>query len=94
MSAVGHGTLNVQRQYPSSLMPADQVAEVRIRCYSDVPECDVVVAVRGKEIILRCPDYDQAVKWARVECRSYGIASITEEHDQPGSRTRRDDHAP
>ena len=63
-------------------MPADQVAEVRIRCYSDVPECEVVVAVRGKEIILRCPDYDQAVKWARVECRSYGIASITAEHDQ------------
>jgi hypothetical protein len=68
---------------PTSSMPTDQVAQVRIRCYRDVLECEVVVAVRGKEIILRCPDYDQAVKWARVECRSYGIASITAEHDQP-----------
>ena len=75
-------------------MPADRVAEVRIRCYRDVPECEVVVAVRGKEIILRCPDYDQAVKWARVECRSYGIASITAEHDQPRIPDRRDDHTP
>ena len=40
-----------------------QVAEVRIRCYRNVLECEVVVAVRGKEIILRCPDYDQAAKY-------------------------------
>ena len=65
-------------------MPTDKVTEVRIRCYRDVPECDVVVAVRGKKMILRCPDYDQAVKWAQVECRSYGIASITAVHDQSG----------
>jgi hypothetical protein len=68
-------------------MPADQFAEVRIRCHSGVPECDVVVAVRGKEITLTCPDYDQAVKWARVECRSYGVASVTVEHDEPGRGT-------
>ena len=86
MSVVGHGTRMCSGSTPTSLMPADQVAEVRIRCYRDVPECEVVVAVRGKEIILRCPDYDQAVKWARVECRSYGIASITAEHDQQSPR--------
>ena len=72
---------------PPSSMPVDQFAQVRIRCYRDVLECEVVVAVRGKEMILKCPDYEQAVKWARIECRSYGIASITAEHDQPGSRT-------
>jgi len=47
---------------------------VRVRCYSDVPECDVVVAVRGQELSLRCRDYNQAVKWARIECKSYKIA--------------------
>jgi hypothetical protein len=32
-----------------------------------------VVLVRSQEIILRCPDYSQALKWARLECRSYKI---------------------
>jgi hypothetical protein len=35
--------------------------------------CDVVVSVRGQEIILRCPNYSQALKWARLECKSYKI---------------------
>jgi hypothetical protein len=52
-----------------------RVAEVRIRRYDDRRECDVVVVVYGKEMILRCPDYIQAVKWARLECRSYQIES-------------------
>jgi hypothetical protein len=55
-------------------MIAEHTAEVRVRCYSDVPECDVVVAVRGQELSLRCRDYNQAVKWARIECKSYKIA--------------------
>jgi hypothetical protein len=49
-------------------------AEVRVRRHSDVPECDVVVAIRGQEMSLRCRDYNQAVKWARIECKSYKIA--------------------
>jgi hypothetical protein len=32
-----------------------------------------VVSVRGQEIILRCPNYSQALKWARLECKSYKI---------------------
>jgi len=48
-------------------------AEVRVRRYGDIAECDVVVALRGQEISIRCRDYDQAVKWARIECRSYKI---------------------
>jgi hypothetical protein len=35
--------------------------------------CDVVVLVRGQEMILRCPNYSQALKWARLECKSYKI---------------------
>jgi hypothetical protein len=48
-------------------------AEVRVGRYGDISECDVVVAFHGQEMSLRCRDYDQAVKWARIECRSYKI---------------------
>jgi hypothetical protein len=50
------------------------VAEVRIRRYTDSSECDVVVVVREQKIVLKCRDYSQAVKWARIECRAYKIA--------------------
>ena len=56
-------------------MIAEHAAEVRIRRHSDAPQCDVVVAVGGKEISLKCGDYNQAVKWARLECKSYKIES-------------------
>ena len=35
---------------------------------------NVVVLIRGREMILRCPSYSQAMKWARLECKSYKIA--------------------
>jgi hypothetical protein len=54
---------------------AEHAAEVRVQRHSDGPECDVVVAVRGLEMSLRCRDYNQAVKWARMECKSYKIAT-------------------
>jgi hypothetical protein len=50
-------------------------AEVRIQRYQDAPDCDVVVTLRGKVMALRCANYDQAVKWARVECKTYGLDS-------------------
>ena len=52
---------------------ARQVAEVRIRRHGDTPQCDVVVAIGGKEMSLRCRDYNQAVRWAHIECKSYKI---------------------
>ena len=52
---------------------------VRIRCYSDLAAYEVIVALRGREMCLWCRDYDQAVKWARVECRSYGVTDVTVE---------------
>jgi hypothetical protein len=55
-------------------MIAVQSAEICIRQYIGAPECDVVVVFRGQELSLRCPDYDQAVKWARLECKSYKVA--------------------
>jgi hypothetical protein len=55
---------------------------VTIRRYPASPICDVVVVVRGQEIVLRCPTYFQAVKWARLECKSYKIP----EPDLPDNR--------
>jgi hypothetical protein len=46
---------------------------VTIRRYPASPICDVVVVVRGQEMVLRCPTYFLAVKWARLECKSYKI---------------------
>jgi hypothetical protein len=54
-------------------MIAEHAAEVWVRRYDAVPECDVVVAVRGREMSLRCRDYNDAVKWARIECKSYKV---------------------
>ena len=47
--------------------------QVFIRRHTASESCDVVVSVRGREIVLRCPDYSQALKWARLECKSYKI---------------------
>lgn len=49
-------------------------AEISVRRYNDAPECDVIVVFRGQELSLRCRDYDQAVKWARIECKTYKVS--------------------
>jgi hypothetical protein len=46
---------------------------VTIRRFPASRICDVVVVVRGLEMVLRCPSYSHAVKWARLECKSYNI---------------------
>jgi hypothetical protein len=48
--------------------------KVSIRRHTASQTCDVVVSVRGQEIILHCPDYSQALKWAHLECKSYKIS--------------------
>jgi hypothetical protein len=55
-------------------MITEHAAEVRIRRHSDAPECDVIVAFRGQELSIRCRDYNQAVRWARIECKAYKVA--------------------
>ena len=47
--------------------------QVFIRRHTASETCDVVVLVRGQEMVLRCPSYSQALKWARLECKSYKI---------------------
>src|SRR6516164_2900805 len=58
-------------------MLANKVANIRIIRYSHVRKCEVRVTVRGKKMCVSCPDYDQALKWARLECRSYGATGVT-----------------
>ena len=48
-------------------------ARVFIHPYAASQICDVIVSVRGQQMVVRCPDYSQAQKWARMECRSYNI---------------------
>ena len=51
--------------------------KVVIRRYPASQICDVVVRVRGQEIVHRCPDYSHALKWAGLECKSYLISELT-----------------
>lgn len=48
-------------------------SRVTIRRYAASRVCDVVVVVRGREMVVRCPSYFDALKWARLECKSYNI---------------------
>ena len=46
---------------------------VTIRRHAASRVCDVVVEVRGQEMVIPCPSYSHALKWARLECKSYNI---------------------
>jgi hypothetical protein len=54
-------------------------SEVRIRRYNGVRECDVVVTFRGKQLVVALPDYDRALRWAKMEAKVYGIDGFSEE---------------
>ena len=63
-----------RRPDSETIMITAHLAEIRLRRYDGVPECDVVVFFRGQAMTLRYRDYDQAVKWARIECKAYKVA--------------------
>jgi hypothetical protein len=69
----------------------EELAEVRMRRYSNAPECEVVVVRRGAEIRYKCSDYEQAMKWAKVECRSYRSSKITVERVDRSQGARQGD---
>jgi hypothetical protein len=58
---------------------ADHWGEISIRQHSNSPECDVIVAIRDREMIVRLPDYRRAVKWAQMESRSYKLTAAFSE---------------
>ena len=75
LSALGnHGRTSNDAEPLMASTISEPAAEVRVRRHSNVPDCDVIVVFRGREISLRCRNYKQAVEWARIECKSYKIA--------------------
>ena len=62
---------------------------VTIRRYRASPICDVVVVFRDQEMVIRCPSYSQATKWARLECKSYKIPEF--DIDFPDDNQETDD---
>jgi hypothetical protein len=62
-----------EQKKDAAMTGKDAPPEVRIRSYRDSPICDVVVVVRGTEMVLRCRDYRQAMRWARIERKTYKI---------------------
>lgn len=71
---LANGGLNREGQQSTpSKMITPNSAEISVRRYKDAPECDVIVVFRGQELSLRCRDYDQAVRWARIECKTYKV---------------------
>jgi hypothetical protein len=58
---------------------------VTLRRYAASRVCDVVVVVRGREMVIRCPSYSHALKWAQLERKSYKIPEpITDFPDNEG----------
>ena len=49
---------------------------VSIRQYSNSSECDVIVATRHREMVVRLPDYSRAVKWAQMESKAYKLPAM------------------
>ncbi len=48
-------------------------AEVRIQRQRGQPKCDVVVVVGRRQMVLTLPDYERALRWAQMECKTYRI---------------------
>lgn len=62
-----------QPQWGIGLYRPSTAPQVFIRRHTASEICDVVVLVRGQEMVLRLPRYSQAIKWARLERKSYKI---------------------
>jgi hypothetical protein len=70
---------------------ADRRVKVSIIRNSNSSECDVIVAIRDRKVVVRLPDYDLAVKWAQMELRSYGLPP---EFAEEAPLDREPDHEP
>ncbi len=52
---------------------------VSIREYANSSECDVIVSIRDREMVVRLPNYRQALKWAQIESKSYKLTAMFSE---------------
>jgi hypothetical protein len=76
--------LATQEKTPMTTPIDNHNAEVKVRRYSGSGACDVIVRKRGKEMVLGCRDYDQTVRWARIECKTYGVSAVSVERADKG----------
>jgi hypothetical protein len=51
----------------------DSIDQITVLRHHGSTECNVVVTVRGRQIVLKCRDFKQAAKWAGIEAKSYKI---------------------
>src|SRR4051794_22756109 len=61
------------KQMPRGTTSDGENDEVTVRQHRDSPVCDVIVVFRGREMVLRLPNYKQALKWACMECKAYQL---------------------
>jgi hypothetical protein len=74
------------------MVKLERWGEVRIRRHIDGSECDVIVAIGDREMVVQLPNYKLAVKWAQMESRAYKLpAGFSEE--APRLRARENDGA-
>lgn len=59
-----------------SLGVQPQKVEVEIRRYDDGPDCDVVVTTPRRRLVMSCPTYDEALRWALLECKVYKLPAV------------------
>jgi hypothetical protein len=72
--AEGEGEIRTAFEHRKDVaMTGKDAPEVKIRSYRDSPICNVMVVVHGTEMVLRCPDYRQAMRWVRLERQTYKI---------------------
>ena len=72
-------------------MLQEELAEIRMRRYNRTSEWEVIIVRGGSEISYKCRDYEQAMKWAQVECRSYRSSHIMVEQVDPSQAARQND---
>lgn len=65
---------------------ASRKVEVEIRRYTDGPDCDVVVTTRRRRLVMSCPTYELALRWALLECKVYRIPPVLGQ-PKPATRT-------
>ena len=49
----------------------DSIDQIKVLRRHGSPECNVVVTVRGRQMVLKCRHFKQAAKWAGIEAKSY-----------------------
>jgi hypothetical protein len=42
-----------------------------------------IMRKKGEEMTVECRDWQEAVAWARIECRTYGLAPIDFPNERP-----------